>query len=37
MRLDTNQLPKPFQVDAMTSKEWSLNSDWRRFTFSFNN
>ncbi len=37
MRLDTNQLPKPFQVNAMTSKEWSLNSDWRRFNFSFNN
>jgi len=28
MRLDTSQLPKPFQVDALTSREWNLNSDW---------
>jgi len=31
MRLDTSQLPKPFQVDALTSREWNLNSDWRRW------
>ena len=28
MRLDVNQLPKPFQVNAITSREWSLASDW---------
>jgi hypothetical protein len=29
MRLDVSQLPKPFQVNAITSREWSLSSDWR--------
>ena len=29
MRLDVNQLPKPFQVNAITSREWNLASDWR--------
>lgn len=29
MRLDVTQLPKPFQVNAFTSREWSLASDWR--------
>jgi len=29
MRLDVNQLPKPFQVNAITSREWTLASDWR--------
>ena len=29
MRLDVSQLPKPFQVNAITSREWTLNSDWR--------
>ncbi len=29
MRLDVAQLPKPFQVNAITSREWNLSSDWR--------
>lgn len=29
MRLDVSQLPKPFQVNAITSREWTLGSDWR--------
>ncbi len=29
MRLDVTQLPKPFQVNAITSREWTLSSDWR--------
>jgi hypothetical protein len=29
MRLDVTQLPKPFQVNAITSREWNLSSDWR--------
>ncbi|MES2353905.1 MAG: DUF4390 domain-containing protein [Pseudomonadota bacterium] len=33
MRLDVSRLPKPFQVNALASKEWSLPSDWYRFTF----
>jgi len=34
MQLDTALLPKPFQLTAITSREWSLSSDWRRFAFS---
>ncbi len=33
MRLDTTQLPKPFQINAMTSRDWTLESDWKRFVF----
>jgi hypothetical protein len=33
MRLDTNQLAKPFQVNAINSKSWNLQSDWHRFEF----
>lgn len=29
MRLDVTQLPKPFQVNAITSREWTMASDWR--------
>lgn len=28
MHLDVSQLPKPFQVNAITSREWNLASDW---------
>ncbi len=34
LRLDVNQLPKPFQVNALTSREWSLQSDWHRWGFT---
>jgi hypothetical protein len=33
MRLDVTQLPKPFQVNALTSREWNLSSEWRRWPF----
>jgi hypothetical protein len=33
MRLDTGELPKPFQLNAMTSRDWSLESQWHRFNF----
>ncbi len=33
MRLDTDLLPKPIQVSALTSREWNLESPWRRFAF----
>jgi hypothetical protein len=33
IRLDTNQLAKPFQVNAINSKSWNLQSDWHRFDF----
>lgn len=31
LRLDTSQLPTPFQVSALTSREWSLSSGWLRW------
>lgn len=33
MRLDTNQLPKPFQLNALASSEWTLSSNWYRWNF----
>lgn len=29
LRLDTNQLPKPFQISALGNKDWNLASDWK--------
>jgi hypothetical protein len=34
MRLDTSQLPKPFQVNAIASRDWTLASDWHRWTLT---
>ena len=34
MRLDATQLPKPFQLSAITSREWTLESEWKRFSFA---
>ena len=35
MRLDPAQLPTPFRVmRAVTSREWTLASDWKRFPFT---
>lgn len=31
--LDTGQLPKPFQVTAIASHDWTLDTDWLRWTF----
>jgi hypothetical protein len=31
MRLDTTQLPKPFQVSALANREWTLASHWKRW------
>lgn len=31
--LDTTQLPKPFQVTAIGSREWDIGTDWMRWTF----
>ena len=33
MRLDVSQLPKPFQVSALTNREWTLVSEWARWGF----
>jgi hypothetical protein len=34
MRLDVSQLPRPFQITAVGSRDWSLASDWHRWTIS---
>ena len=31
MRLDTTQLPKPFQVSALANREWTLTSHWKKW------
>jgi hypothetical protein len=33
LRLDVTQLPKPFQINALASREWSLQSEWYRWSF----
>jgi len=34
LRLDTSQLPKPFQINAITNRDWNPQSEWKRFTFT---
>lgn len=34
MRLDTTQLPKPFQLNAIASRDWTLESDWHRWSIT---
>ena len=34
LRLDITLLPKPFQINALASRDWSLQSDWYRFGFN---
>lgn len=34
MWLDVNQLPKPFQVSALTNRDWNLSSPWQRWGFT---
>jgi hypothetical protein len=34
LRLDTAQLPKPFQLNAIASRDWSLSSDWQRWSLT---
>jgi hypothetical protein len=34
LRLDVNQLPKPFQVSALASREWTLQSEWHRWSYT---
>jgi hypothetical protein len=34
LRLDSSQLPRPFQVSAVGSRDWSISSDWHRWTVS---
>ncbi len=34
LRLDGTLLPKPFQVNALASRDWTLQSDWYRWGFT---
>jgi hypothetical protein len=34
LRLDTTQLPRPFQLNTLGSRDWNLGSDWYRWTLS---
>ncbi len=33
MQLDLTLLPRPFQVSALTSRDWRLESPWKRFIY----
>jgi hypothetical protein len=33
MRLDSSELPKPFQASALANREWKLASYWGRFSW----
>ena len=32
MRLDISQLPKPFQLNALASRDWNFGSEWYRWS-----
>ena len=32
MQLDVSQLPKPFQLNALASRDWNLGSEWFRWS-----
>jgi Domain of unknown function (DUF4390) len=34
LRLDVSQLPKPFQINALASRAWSLQSEWYRWSYT---
>jgi len=34
LHLDLTQMPKTFQVSALSNKDWNLSSDWLRWNFS---
>lgn len=36
LRLDLSQMPKTFQVSALSTRDWDLASDWLRWSFSGN-
>ena len=33
LRLDLTQMPKTFQVSALSNKDWNLESEWARWPF----
>ncbi len=32
MQLDVSQLPKPFQLNALASRDWNFGSEWHRWS-----
>lgn len=36
-RLDTTQLPKPFQISAVANRDWHLSSDWKTWSVYLQN
>jgi hypothetical protein len=34
MRLDLTKLPKPFQINALNTRDWTVLSDWHQFTIT---
>ncbi|MEQ1879428.1 MAG: DUF4390 domain-containing protein [Burkholderiales bacterium] len=34
LELDVTQLPKPFRINAIASRDWNLSSDWYRWTLT---
>ncbi|MDD2741786.1 MAG: DUF4390 domain-containing protein [Rhodocyclaceae bacterium] len=34
LRLDLNQLPRPFQISALSTKDWSLASEWKAWSIT---
>ena len=34
LRLDTSQLPKPFQIGGLTSRDWNPQAEWKQFKFT---
>jgi hypothetical protein len=34
LRLDVSQLPKPFQINALASRDWSLQSEWYHWSYT---
>jgi hypothetical protein len=34
LRLDSSLLPKPFQISALTSRAWTLQSEWKTIPFN---
>ena len=33
-KLDISQLPKPFQIAAVGSKDWNFSSEWKTWQFT---
>jgi len=34
LRLDTTQLPRPFQLNTLGSRDWNVGSEWHRWTLT---